>query len=92
MYVNDPIADMLTRIRNGLIARKDVVDIPTSKMKEAIAKILQEEGYVKGFKMVDAGKEKCIRVSLKYDGQGKKVIMGLKRISSPGFKSICKER
>lgn len=86
MYVNDPIADMLTRIRNGLIARKDIVDIPTSKMKKSIADILLEEGYIKGIKMVDVGKEKCIRVSLKYTNQGKKVVMGLKRISKPGLR------
>ena len=86
MYVNDPIADMLTRIRNSLVTRKETVDIPTSKMKQAIADILLEEGYIKGVKLVDVGKEKMIRVTLKYSNQGKNVIMGLKRISSPGLR------
>ena len=86
MYVNDPIADMLTRIRNSLVTRKEIVDIPTSKMKQAIADILLEEGYIKGVKLVDVGKEKMIRVTLKYSNQGKNVIMGLKRISSPGLR------
>jgi len=91
MYVNDPIADMLTRIRNSLVSRKETVDIPTSKMKKAIADILLEEGYIKGVKMVDVGKEKCIRLTLKYSSQGKNVIMGLKRISSPGLRVYAKK-
>lgn len=90
MYVNDPIADMLTRIRNNLVSRKDTVDIPTSKMKRSIADILLEEGYIKGVKMVDVGKEKCIRITLKRSNQGKNVIMGLKRISSPGLRVYAK--
>ena len=91
MYVNDPIADMLTRIRNSLVTRKETVDIPTSKMKQAIADILLEEGYIKGVKLVDVGKEKMIRVTLKYSNQGKNVIMGLKRISSPGLRVYAKK-
>ena len=91
MYVNDPIADMLTRIRNSLVSRKETVDIPTSKMKKAIANILLEEGYIRGIKMADVGKEKCIRLTLKYSSQGKNVIMGLKRISSPGLRVYAKK-
>lgn len=91
MYVNDPIADMLTRIRNSLVTRKETVDIPTSKMKQAIADILLEEGYIKGVKMVDVGKEKMIRITLKYSNQGKNVIMGLKRISSPGLRVYARK-
>ncbi|MBN2878969.1 MAG: 30S ribosomal protein S8 [Clostridia bacterium] len=91
MYVNDPIADMLTRIRNSLVSRKETVDIPTSKMKKAIADILLEEGYIKGVKMVDEGNEKIIRLTLKYSSQGKNVIMGLKRISSPGLRVYAKK-
>lgn len=91
MYVNDPIADMLTRIRNSLVTRKETVDIPVSKMKKSIADILLEEGYIKGIKLVDAGNEKCIRLTLKYSAQGKNVIMGLKRISSPGLRVYAKK-
>ncbi|MEX1376591.1 MAG: 30S ribosomal protein S8 [Eubacteriales bacterium] len=91
MYVNDPIADMLTRIRNSLVTRKETVDIPTSKMKQAIADILLEEGYIKGVKLIDVGKEKMIRITLKYSNQGKNVIMGLKRISSPGLRVYAKK-
>jgi len=91
MYVNDPIADMLTRIRNSLVSRKETVDIPTSKMKKSIADILLEEGYIKGVKMVDEGNEKMIRLTLKYSSQGKNVIMGLKRISSPGLRVYAKK-
>lgn len=91
MYVNDPIADMLTRVRNSLVSRKETVDIPTSKMKKAIADILLEEGYIKGVKMIDAGNGKLIRLTLKYSNQGKNVIMGLKRISSPGLRVYAKK-
>lgn len=91
MYVNDPIADMLTRIRNSLVTRKETVDIPVSKMKKSIADILLEEGYIKGMKLVDAGNEKVIRITLKYSAQGKNVIMGLKRISSPGLRVYAKK-
>jgi len=91
MYVNDPIADMLTRIRNSLVTRKETVDIPASKMKRSIADILLEEGYIKGIKIIDAGKVKSIRLTLKYSNQGKNVIMGLKRISSPGLRVYAKK-
>ena len=83
MVINDPIADMLTRIRNGLIARHDSVTIPASNMKKAIAKILLDEGYIKAVDLIDDGLQGQIKVTLKY-AQGKEsVIKGLKRIPSP---------
>ena len=86
MVINDPIADMLTRIRNGLIARHDAVTVPASNMKKAIAKILLDEGYIKAVDFVDDGLQGQIKVSLKY-AQGKEsVIKGLKRISKPGLR------
>lgn len=86
MLVNDPIADMLTRIRNALTARHETVDIPRSRVKIAIAEILKEEGYISDFELV--GKEDysgVIRVKLKYVG-GQKAITGLKRVSKPGLR------
>ncbi len=87
MTMNDPIADMLTRIRNANTAKHDTVDIPSSKMKLAIAEILFNEGYIKKYEVVEDGNFKTIRVSLKY-GQDKneKIITGLKRISKPGLR------
>ena len=80
--MTDPIADMLTRIRNALVARHDEVEIPKSKIKEQIAKILTEEGYVSGYKMDD----KNIVITLKYGPKNQKVISGIKRISKPGLR------
>ena len=80
--MTDPIADMLTRIRNALVARHDEVEIPKSKIKEQIAKILTEEGYVSGYKMDD----KTIVITLKYGPKNQKVISGIKRISKPGLR------
>ena len=87
MTISDPIADMLTRIRNANTARHDTVDVPASKMKVAIADILFKEGYIKNFELVDAGAFKNIHITLKY-GQDKndKVLTGLKRISKPGLR------
>ncbi|MBZ4683766.1 MAG: small subunit ribosomal protein [Fusobacteriaceae bacterium] len=83
MFLTDPIADMLTRIRNANAASHERVDIPHSKEKEAIANLLKEEGYILNYKVIQDGNKKNIRVYLKYvDGQ--KVIKGLKRISKPG--------
>ena len=89
MSVNDPIADMLTRIRNAVMAGHTMVAIPSSKMKSAIAKILKEEGYISGFEVVDGPKpeQKILRVRLKYVGerrQRRPVISGMERISRPG--------
>ena len=87
MTTNDPIADMLTRIRNANTAKHDTVDIPSSKMKVAIADILFNEGYIKKYELVDDKNFKNIRVTLKYgDNKKEKVITGLKRISKPGLR------
>ncbi len=86
MLVLDPIADMLTRIRNANTNKHDTVVIPQSKTKLAIAEILKEEGYVVDFKTVDSEQGKMIEVTLKYGPNGEKVIQGLKRISKPGLR------
>lgn len=86
MQITDSIADMLTRIRNANSAKHDTVDIPASNMKKAIAKILLEEGYIKGFNVIDDGKQGVIRVALKYGENKTQVIRGLKRISKPGLR------
>ena len=83
--MTDPIADMLTRIRNALVVKHDEVDIPASNMKKEIARILLAEGYIKGYELVGA-KGETIRVTLKYGAKGEKVISGLKRISKPGLR------
>jgi small subunit ribosomal protein S8 len=90
MNVTDPIADMLTRIRNGLVARKQEVSVPASNMKKAIAVILTEEGYIKGHKVVEDDKQGVLNLSLKYSPDGQKVIQGLKRISRPGLRVYAK--
>ncbi|MBR3273600.1 MAG: 30S ribosomal protein S8 [Clostridia bacterium] len=84
--INDPIADMLTRIRNGLIARHDSVTMPASNMKKAIAKILLDEGYIKSVDYVDDGLQGQIKIVLKYVQGKESVIKGLKRISKPGLR------
>ena len=87
MAMNDPIADMLTRIRNANTAKHDTVDVPSSKMKLAIANILLEEGYIKKLDVVDAGAFKNLHITLKYGAdRNDKVITGLKRISKPGLR------
>ena len=86
MVTTDPIADMLTRIRNANTAKHKTVDIPASKMKLAIAKILFEEGYIKSFEEIEGETQATIRVTLKYDEKGKRVIDGIKRISKPGLR------
>ncbi|MBR1559143.1 MAG: 30S ribosomal protein S8 [Clostridia bacterium] len=88
--INDPIADMLTRIRNGLIARHDAVTIPASNMKKAIAKILLDEGYIKSVDYIDDGLQGQIKVTLKYVAGKESVIKGLKRISKPGLRVYAK--
>lgn len=87
MSMSDPIADMLTRIRNGNTAKHDTVDVPASKMKKAIADILTNEGYIKGYEMIEDGVKSVIRISLKYgETKNVKVITGIKRISKPGLR------
>jgi small subunit ribosomal protein S8 len=87
--MTDPIADMLTRIRNATLARHARVDVPASRLKVEIARILEREGYIQGFAMVDADPEggrpeKAIRIGLKYGPRGERVITGLERVSRPG--------
>ena len=85
--MTDPIADMLTRIRNANTAKHDTVDIPSSKMKLAIAKILLDEGYIKSYELVENGKFNDIRITLKYGAsKNEKIISGLQRISKPGLR------
>jgi small subunit ribosomal protein S8 len=84
MAVTDPIADFLNRIRNGQKARFDKVDIPTSRMKTSIARILKEEGYIKNFKLIRDNKQGIIRVHLKYNENREGCIVGVKRVSKPG--------
>ena len=87
MMTNDPIADMLTRIRNANAAKHDTVDVPASKIKLAIADILLEEGYIAKYDIVEDGNFKTIRITLKYGAdKNEKVISGLKRISKPGLR------
>ncbi len=87
MTMSDPIADMLTRIRNANTAKHDTVDVPSSKMKLAIANILLEEGYIKKFDIVEEGNFKTIRITLKYGAdKTEKIISGIKRISKPGLR------
>ncbi len=85
MQITDPIADMLTRIRNANNARHETVDVPASKLKLAIAKILMEEGYIKSYQFVENGNQGVIKITLKYLGK-EKVITGLRRVSKPGLR------
>jgi small subunit ribosomal protein S8 len=86
MYVNDPIADMLTRIRNANMVYLDVVDIPLSRVKAAIAKILKEEGYIRNYKVINDPKKpfQVLRIFMQYGSNKERVIQGIKRISKPG--------
>ncbi len=87
MQITDPIADMLTRIRNASNAKHDTVDVPASNMKKAIAQILLDEGYIKNFQTINDGTQGVIRITLKYIQPGKeKAITGLRRVSKPGLR------
>ena len=86
MHITDPIADMLTRIRNANNAKHDTVDVPASNMKKAIAQILLEEGYIKNFQLIDDGTQGVIRLTLKYNAGKEKVLSGLRRVSKPGLR------
>ena len=90
MVVTDPIADMLTRIRNAQVARHETVDVPASNMKKSIAQILLSEGYIKGYTVIDDGVQGVIRITLKYGPNKTKVITGLKRISRPGLRNVSR--
>ena len=85
MHITDPIADMLTRIRNANNAKHDTVDVPASNMKKSIAQILLDEGYIKSFQIIDDGTQGTIHIALKYNGKDK-VITGLRRVSKPGLR------
>ena len=86
MLINDPIADMLTRIRNALVAKHETTTLPASNIKKAIAKILVDEGYIKAYEVIEDGVQGSIKLTLKYDGNRNGVITGLKRISKPGLR------
>ena len=86
MQITDPIADMLTRIRNANNAKHDTVDVPASNMKKSIAQILLDEGYIKAFELVEDGAQGTIKITLKYSANKEKAISGLRRVSKPGLR------
>ena len=86
MHITDPVADMLTRIRNANNAKHETVDVPASNMKKSIAQILLDEGYIKAFQVVEDGTQGVIRITLKYNAGKEKVISGLRRVSKPGLR------
>ena len=86
MHITDPVADMLTRIRNANNAKHETVDVPASNMKKAIAQILLDEGYIKNYQIVDDGTQGVIHITLKYNPGKEKVLTGLRRVSKPGLR------
>ena len=86
MHITDPVADMLTRIRNANNAKHETVDVPASNMKKSIAQILLDEGYIKAFQVVEDGTQGVIRITLKSNAGKEKVISGLRRVSKPGLR------
>ena len=86
MHITDPVADMLTRIRNANNAKHETADVPASNMKKSIAQILLDEGYIKAFQIVEDGTQGIIRITLKYNAGKEKVISGLRRVSKPGLR------
>ena len=86
MHITDPIADMLTRIRNAGAARHATVEVPASSMKKAIAQIMLDEGYIKAFEIVNNGTQGTIKITLKYNANKEKAISGLRRVSKPGLR------
>ena len=86
MQITDPIADMLTRIRNANSAKHDTVDVPASNMKKAITQILLDEGYIKGYQVIEDGKQGMLHITLKYGANKTPVITGLRRVSKPGLR------
>ena len=86
MQITDPIADLLTRIRNANSAKHESVDVPASKTKKAIVEILNNEGYIKSYQVIEDGKQGVIRITLKYGANNEKVLSGLKRVSKPGLR------
>ncbi len=86
MQITDPIADLLTRIRNANSAKHETVEVPASNMKKAIVEILNEEGYIKNYQVIEDGKQGIIRITLKYGQNHEKALTGLKRVSKPGLR------
>lgn len=86
MTMTDPIADMLTRIRNANVVKHETVDVPASNMKKELSRILLEEGFIRGYDVIEDGKQGIIRIQLKYGQMSERVITGLKRISKPGMR------
>ena len=86
MHITDPVADMLTRIRNANNAKHETVDVPASNMKKSIAQILLDEGYIKSFQVIEDGTQGVIRITLKYNAGKEQVISGLRRVSKPGLR------
>lgn len=86
MQITDPIADLLTRIRNASSSKHETVDVPASNIKKSIVDILNNEGYIKGYQVIEDGKQGVIRITLKYGSNNEKVISGLKRVSKPGLR------
>lgn len=91
MVMTDPVADLLTRIRNGNMVMHETVEVPSSKMKMAITEIIKQEGYIKDFEYIEDGKQGIIRIYLKYGPNKEKVITGIKRISKPGLRVYVKK-
>ncbi len=91
MVMTDPIADMLTRVRNASSARHEAVDIPASRVKEAIAGILRDEGFIQNYERINEGHQGILRVHLKYGAERKRVILGLRRISRPGLRVYARK-
>ena len=92
MSMTDPIADMLTRIRNANMVKHETVEVPASKLKVELARVLKEEGYISDYEVKEAGKFKVISITLKYDESGKSVITKLQRVSTPGLRSYSKSK
>ena len=86
MTMTDPIADMLTLIRNANVVKHETVDVPASNMKKELSRILLEEGFIRGYDVIEDGKQGIIRIQLKYGQSGERVIQGIKRISKPGMR------
>ena len=91
MHITDPVADMLTRIRNANNAKHETVDVPASNMKKSIAQILLDEGYIKAYQVIDDGTQGTIHITLKYNAGKEKVITGLRRVSKPGLRVYARK-
>ncbi|MFC1844556.1 30S ribosomal protein S8 [Thermodesulfobacteriota bacterium] len=90
MSMSDPLADMLTRIRNAVMVRYETVDVPMSNLKVDVAKVLQQEGFINGYEIVEDNKQGVLRITLKYGPKDEKVISGIRRVSKPGLRQYVK--